>query len=102
MSALVRQVALVSESKIIQSSDLMKVGAAIQKQASRDLGPIWEVSATVDTFASTEDVPTGYWPIIIMDDIQQQPGVLGIHEDKNGRRSLLSLRLTTSMSGRSQ
>ena len=35
--------------------DLMRVSAALQKQASRDLAPIWEISATVDAFASLED-----------------------------------------------
>jgi hypothetical protein len=55
MSALVHQVALVSESNRVKLPDLMRVSAALQKQASRDLAPIWEISATVDAFASLED-----------------------------------------------
>jgi hypothetical protein len=50
-------------------SNLLRVSAALQKQASRDLAPIWELSATVDAFAKLKDVPDGYWPIIIKDDI---------------------------------
>jgi hypothetical protein len=73
MTALVRQVALVSESKLTQKNDLMRVSAALQKQASRDLAPIWDISATVDAFDKLEDVPDGYWPIIIKDNIGQ-PG----------------------------
>jgi hypothetical protein len=84
MSALIRQLALVSESKQIPRGDVLKVSAALQKQASRDLAPIWEISATVDTFDVLEDVPTGYWPLLVMDDINT-PGAGGIHEDKNGQ-----------------
>ena len=40
MSALVRHVALVSETSKIAMADLMKVAAALQKQASRDLAPV--------------------------------------------------------------
>ena len=84
MSALLRQLALLSESKQISKADVQKVSAAIQKQASRDLSPIWEISATVDAFDKLEDVPAGYWPILVMDDIQNA-GAAGVHEDKNGQ-----------------
>jgi hypothetical protein len=84
MSALVRQVALVSESKQAVMSDLLRVSAALQKQATRDLAPIWEISATVDPFAKLEDVPDGYWPMIIRDDIGH-PGAAGIHLDQDGQ-----------------
>jgi hypothetical protein len=84
MSALIRQVALVSESESVSTSDLSRVSAALQKQASRDLAPVWEISATVDAFAKLEDVPDGYWPMIVMDDIGF-PGAAGIHLDKDGQ-----------------
>lgn len=82
MAALIRQLALVSESNSVGASDVMKVAAALQKQASRDLAPIWEISATVDAFDRLEDVPLGYWPLILKDDIQQS-GAAGIHLDKD-------------------
>src|SRR6476620_7075344 len=69
MSALVHQVALVSESNRVKLPDMMRVSAALQQQASRDLEPIWEITATVDAFASLEAVPDGYWPMIIKDNI---------------------------------
>ena len=81
---LLRQVALVSESSKISPSDLASVSAALQKQASRDLVQFWDVKATVDAFPRLEDVPIGYWPIIVMDDTQT-PGAAGVHEDKNGQ-----------------
>ncbi len=84
MSALVRQLALVSESKIIPRGDVAKVSAALQKQITRDLAPIWEISATVDVFEKPDDVPVGYWPMFVCDDIGVD-GASGIHEDKNGQ-----------------
>jgi len=59
----------------------MVVAAALQKQASRDLEPIWDISATVDAFAKLEDVPLDYWPMIVRDDIGFNAA--GIHLDKN-------------------
>jgi hypothetical protein len=84
MAMLTRQVALVSESANIPRGDVLKVSAALQKQATRDLAPIWEVSATVDPFDKVEDVPPGYWPMFVMDNIGT-PGAAGVHEDKDGQ-----------------
>ena len=81
---LLRQVGLVSESKRIKPSQLTKVSAALQKQATRDLVQFWNVKATVDAFPRLEDIPIGYWPIIIMDDIHES-GAAGIHLDRNGQ-----------------
>jgi hypothetical protein len=81
--ASLRHVALVSESTRAKMSDLLRVSAALQKQASRDLEPIWEVSSTVDPFDKLEDVPDGYWPMIIKDDIGQNAA--GVHMDKDGQ-----------------
>ncbi len=80
----IRQVALTTESKDVGVglNDLMRVSAALQKQASRDFEPLWGVSSTVDAFASLEDVPIGYWPIILVEHLDDAAGV---HEDKNGQ-----------------
>jgi hypothetical protein len=80
---LLRQTALVSEVGNISASELAKVSAALQKQVMRDFAPIWEVQATVDAFPALEDVPIGYWPIIIRDDIGFNAA--GIHLDKDGQ-----------------
>ncbi|MBI1278979.1 MAG: hypothetical protein GC179_12695 [Anaerolineaceae bacterium] len=77
-------VALVSQSKKVAHSQLDRVAAALQKQATRDFGPIWDVNAMVSSFSSLEDVPVGYWPIIIEDNINM-PGAAGVHEDKDGQ-----------------
>ncbi len=79
-----RNVALVADTNKITASDLTTVAAALQKQATRDFGPIWGIQANVSGFAKLEDVPTDYWPVIVRDDIKQ-PGAAGVHEDKNGQ-----------------
>ena len=72
------------QSDLIPRSDVSKVAAALRKQATRDLSPIWSVSATVDAFDALDDVPIGYWPLVVMDNINT-PGASGIDEDKNGQ-----------------
>lgn len=81
---LLRHIGLVSETQSISFSELSRVSAALQKQAIRDLGPVWNIQATVDAFGRLEDLPVGTWPIIIEDDIDV-PGAAGIHEDHDGQ-----------------
>jgi hypothetical protein len=81
---ILRHVALVSETQSISFPELSKVSAALQKQAIRDLGPVWSIQSTVDAFARLEDIPIGTWPIIVEDDINT-PGAAGVHEDKDGQ-----------------
>jgi hypothetical protein len=81
---LTNNLALVSEVDGHDPSDVASVAAALQKQATRDFGPIWEVKATVDAFPRLEDVPLGYWPMIVRDDIGFE-GAAGIHLDKDGQ-----------------
>jgi hypothetical protein len=83
MAQFLRQVALVSEVQDLSFSDLTRTSAALQKQAIRDLSGLWDVQATVDAFHQLEDVPLGYWPIIIETDIGVD--ALGIHLDKDGQ-----------------
>ena len=64
--------------------ELMRVAAALQKQATRDFAPIWGVKATVNAFLKLDDVPVGYWPVIVMDNIQQT-GAGGVHLDRDGQ-----------------
>ncbi len=84
MSTLPHQVALVSDTPTVNFSDVSAVAAALQKQATRDFGPIWQVNASVSAFDALESVPVDYWPVIIRDDIDQ-PGAAGYHTDENGQ-----------------
>lgn len=84
MSTLTPHVALVPDSPSVTLANVTAVAAAIQKQVTRDFGPLWSVNATVDAFDKLEDVPVDYWPVIIRDDINQ-PGAAGYHTDDNGQ-----------------
>lgn len=84
MPKLVINLALVSEVEDHDPSDVAKVSGALQRQASRDFGPYWEVEATVDAYPRLEDVPVGYWPMVVKTDIEI-PGAAGIHLDDNGQ-----------------
>ena len=84
MSTLPHQVALVSDTPTVSFSDISSVAAALQKQATRDFVPLWQVNATVSAFDALESVPVDYWPVIIRDDIDQ-PGAAGFHTDDNGQ-----------------
>jgi hypothetical protein len=81
---ILRQIALVSEATGISLADLAPVSAALQKQVTRDLGPLWGVQATVDCFERLESVPPGYWSITVRADLPPSIGS-GIHEDKVGQ-----------------
>ena len=77
-----KQLALVCLSKKLTPTDLSQTAAALQKQATRDLGPIWNIQATVDYFPDLKSIPLGYWPIIIAENIHQ-PGAAGFHTDEH-------------------
>jgi hypothetical protein len=84
MSALTANVALVSDTPFVDSSQVSVAAAALNKQVTRDFGPLWDVDATVSGFDKLEDVPVDYWPVIIRDDINQ-PGAAGFHTDDYGQ-----------------
>lgn len=77
-----KQLALVCLSKRLTPTELSQTAAALQKQATRDLGPIWNIQATVDYFPDLKSIPLGYWPIIISENIHEQ-GAAGFHTDKH-------------------
>lgn len=77
-------VALVADGANIPLKDLTNVAAALQKQVTRDFGPIWGVKADVSAFDSLEDMPLDYWPVIIKNDIGD-PSAAGYHEDDHGQ-----------------
>ena len=80
---LTQHIALVPEMGEVDWSDLSRVSAALQRQATDHLGPIWGVSATVDVFAGLDDVPIGYWPIIVRPHLPAWEQ--GIRLDDNGQ-----------------
>jgi hypothetical protein len=65
---LIDHVALVSLTRTISTRHLMQVGAAVQKQVTRDVAPLWGIRATVDTFERLEDIPNDYHPVVLFGD----------------------------------
>lgn len=76
--------ALVAQSRRVRRGEASQVAAALQRQISRDFAPLWGVDATIDAFAALDEVPPGYWPIIVRDALPQR-GVVGIHLDDRGQ-----------------
>lgn len=84
MAALIRQVALVSLTPDVSAATVMQISAALQKQATRDLQPIWEeANATVDPFDQLAQIPVGSWPIVIGGNVP--PGAGGFHTTSSGQ-----------------
>ena len=83
MSNLVQHVALISESGQVGLGDVCIVASALQKQVVRDFAPVWNVDATVSAFERLEDMPPGYWPVLIQDSIPFDAA--GIHLDRDGQ-----------------
>ena len=79
----VSHLALVSESSSVALPEVTRVSAALQQQVTRDLSQFWDFQATVDAFATLEDVPPGYWPVVVRDDIGQNAA--GVHCDDTGQ-----------------
>lgn len=75
------QLALISTVAQVDFADLSMVSAAIQKQIVRDFEPVWNAPATIDAFATLDDVPVGYWPIIVVEAVAHG----GQHRDRNGQ-----------------
>lgn len=80
---IVKHLALVSESASVGFSELGTVSAALQQQIVRDVSQQWDLNATVDAFAALSDVPVGYWPLVVRDDIGQDAA--GVHCDDTGQ-----------------
>jgi hypothetical protein len=79
---LVSQIALVSRSSGVRSRELLEVAAALQVQVTRDWGPLWRCSALVAAFETLEDVPSGCWPVLVVDSAQDE---LGFRLDQDGQ-----------------
>jgi len=78
-------IALVCENNATSEEELNRVAAALNKQVTRDLGPIWGIEATVDPFLTLGDVPIGYWPIILVKPESYRGPALGYHQDNFGQ-----------------
>ena len=69
-------IALVSLTNDISIRDMLRAGAAVQKQLTRDFTPIWGLRATLDTFDDLSSVPSDYHPIVVFSDPRELLGQL--------------------------
>src|SRR5262249_14357761 len=78
----VRQIAVISQSKHLDAGAVARAAAAVQQQVSADFGPVWGVSATVAAFPTLQDMPDGFWPVVVRDILAT--GDLGAHLTEAG------------------
>jgi len=83
-ATLSRHVALVSESAETSISELSTVASVLERQVVQDLAPLWGVHGTVSWFPDLESVPTGYWPVIVVDG-RPEATAPGGHVDRHGQ-----------------
>lgn len=74
-------VSVVNRSPLVNDRELPHVVAAIQRQVSCHLAPVWNVQARLHAVKTGEPVPTGSWPIVLQDELDV-PGALGYHVDE--------------------
>ncbi len=77
-------IALVSESRQTNPSQLTQIAHALQTQVLRDFGPLWNVQAAVSYYPELEDIPVGALPVIVRDELEE-PGALGYHVDEQNQ-----------------
>ncbi|MEP7121969.1 MAG: metallophosphoesterase [Byssovorax sp.] len=75
--------ALVSETPTVSIGEVARVAAALQRQLARDVNPLWHLNATISAFPSLDEVPIGYWPILIT--VRDLGGETGMHVDDHGQ-----------------
>jgi hypothetical protein len=89
-------VALVSMVRDVTLADLAPVSAAIQKQVTRDFAPFWNVEATVDAFDKLENVPVGYWHVLLQDELPNSAA--GLHKRDDNKQPFALVALTNNWS----
>ncbi|WGS44084.1 hypothetical protein LFL97_26095 [Burkholderia sp. JSH-S8] len=77
------QVGLVDKTASIDPSFVEAAAAALNIQVMRDLPPIWNIQATVRYLPSASSIPSGVWPVLLVNELPDGEG--GFHLDKNNQ-----------------
>jgi hypothetical protein len=77
--ALPAHLALVDETRSIPRADLQQAAGALNEWISRDVGPVWKLSASVGVY---DQVPRNTWAMKIRERLDE-PGALGYHTAEN-------------------
>lgn len=72
-----RRIGLASRTPHVSFIALSKIAAALNVQVTRDLQPIWGVTASVIALSDPDSIEPGIWPIYIEDSIPEN--ALGLH-----------------------
>jgi len=80
---MIEGVGVVSQSRAIGLRDTTRAAAAIQRQVLAHLYPAWGIAASIGAFFRVEDVPLGYWAVLVRDDLD--PADAGVHQFEAGR-----------------
>src|SRR5947209_14862337 len=81
---MINHLAVVSQTKHVSLNKLAVAAAALQKQVQRDFKRYWDVEAPVHAFGGLQDVPLGYWQLIVRDAIPFDAAGIHLNED-NGQ-----------------
>ncbi|MFN2460266.1 MAG: hypothetical protein ABR591_06230 [Candidatus Velthaea sp.] len=79
---LTRHIALVADHGDVTFRQLSVVAAALQVQVSRDLAPCWSMNASVAAFENRQDVPVGWWHVLIRKGRVDKDDDYGFHTDR--------------------
>ena len=92
-------IAVINESSVVGTQDLVAMSAAIQHQVNQHVRPKWDVMCTI---AVSDSYPVGanVWPLYVTDTMPVQ-GALGYHEDRAGVPTLHVAAKTTQQNGQS-
>jgi hypothetical protein len=77
------QVGLVDKTVALDPQLVEATAAALNIQAMRDLGPIWNVQATVRYLPNPNSIPVGVWPVFLV--AKLPPGEGGVHLDQHNQ-----------------
>ena len=72
-------IAITNASTCLTDAQVEAVLPALQKQASNDFQPYWDVNCTLTFLKGDQRLPLGWWQIAMLDN-PDQAGVLGYHE----------------------
>jgi hypothetical protein len=77
-----RNVALVADTAKIDDAELKRVEQVLLTRVRRDLAPIWDVGAAIQSYRDSHKIGDA-WPVIVRDDIGQ-PGAASYHSTNKG------------------